>query len=70
MSPVLWLFAVVMEVIVLGIFGGGMFLMYRVGKRQSAATTAPGLAGGADASAQGGVLALPNEREVRTSATA
>jgi hypothetical protein len=37
----LWLFAAVMEVIVIGTFFGGTFLAYRVGQRQSRSAAEP-----------------------------
>jgi hypothetical protein len=39
-TPQLWLFSVVMEVIVIGTFFGGTYLAYRVGQGQSQATSA------------------------------
>jgi hypothetical protein len=70
MSLELWLFAVVMEVIVLGTFGGGMFMMYRTGKRQSGALARPDRASAAAVPAQEGVLGRPTDAEARPSAAA
>jgi hypothetical protein len=44
-TPPLWLFSVVMEVIIIGTFFGGTYLAYRVGQRQSQAPSASADAG-------------------------
>jgi hypothetical protein len=66
----LWLFAVVMEVIVISTFFGGTFMAYRVGRRQSAAATAPGHTTMGGVPHQARVLSPPAEVEDRTSAAA
>jgi hypothetical protein len=70
MSLGLWLFAVVMEVIVIGTFFGGTFMAYRVGKRQSAAVTEPVPASIAAVPRPAGAWDASTEREDRTSTAA
>lgn len=66
----LWLFAVVMEVLVIGTFFGGTFMAYRVGKRQSGAVPEPVQASIAVGPLQTGVSVAPTEREDRSAPAA
>lgn len=66
----LWLFAAVMEVIVIGTFFGGTYLAYRVGRKQSAPVAGAGQAPITAATRQAGVSGTPTEREERTAPAA
>jgi hypothetical protein len=66
----LWLFAVVMEVIVIGTFFGGTVMAYRIGKRQSAAVPEHVQASISICPQQTGVSGAPTEREDRSAPAA
>jgi hypothetical protein len=66
----LWLFAVVMELIVIGTFFGGTFLAYRIGHQRSARTAESPESRITPVSRRVGGLGAPTEREDSTAPAA